>query len=214
MGSVVLNAKPLDLTSAKNKQLKKRALHNVMAAKKWQLFDRNDAYRQWLGRVNLVVEYKLLDVADISEDHLFDLLVEALDGELSNINKLEDFKRFDVVTLIQPLLHWQLATVLSQHVPERFTLPNGKRAKIDYSGSPPVVAAKLQWFFGCGETPTVCEGKQKLLVHLLSPAQRPLQVTQDLAGFWSGSYHAVKKDMKGRYPKHAWPDNPEQYITD
>ena len=79
---------------------------------------------------------------------------------------------------------------------------------IDYTQSPPVLAVKLQEMFGCEETPTIADGRVELLVHLLSPAGRPLQITQDLAGFWRSSYQDVKKDMKGRYPKHPWPDDP------
>jgi ATP-dependent helicase HrpB len=71
-----------------------------------------------------------------------------------------------------------------------------------------VLAVKLQEMFGCEETPTIAGGRVRLLVHLLSPAQRPLQVTQDLAGFWRSSYQEVKREMKGRYPKHPWPDDP------
>jgi ATP-dependent helicase HrpB len=80
--------------------------------------------------------------------------------------------------------------------------------KIDYRQNPPVLAVKLQEMFGCEVTPAVAGGRIPLLIHLLSPAGRPLQVTQDLAGFWRSSYTAVKKEMKGRYPKHPWPDDP------
>ena len=73
-----------------------------------------------------------------------------------------------------------------------------------------MLAVKLQEMFGCENTPTVARGRVSLLIHLLSPAQRPLQVTQDLAGFWRSGYHEVKKEMKGRYPKHPWPEDPLQ----
>ena len=78
------------------------------------------------------------------------------------------------------------------------------------AGEVPVLAVRLQEMFGCATTPTVAGGRVPVLLHLLSPAQRPLQVTRDLAGFWASSYHAVKKDMKGQYPKHHWPDDPLQ----
>ena len=88
------------------------------------------------------------------------------------------------------------------------TVPTGSRIAIDYSQSPPVLAVKLQEMFGQRETPRVAQGRLPLTLHLLSPAGRPLQVTQDLASFWANSYSEVKKDMKGRYPKHPWPDDP------
>ena len=93
-------------------------------------------------------------------------------------------------------------------MPARLTVPSGSSIRIDYSQSPPVLAVKLQEMFGCEQTPTVLAGQVALVVHLLSPAGRPLQVTQDLAGFWRTSYREVQKEMKGRYPKHPWPDDP------
>ena len=87
-------------------------------------------------------------------------------------------------------------------------MPSGSVIPVDYSQDPPVLAVKLQEMFGCEETPTVADGKVAVLVHLLSPAGRPLQVTRDLAGFWGSSYQEVKREMKGRYPKHPWPDDP------
>ena len=87
-------------------------------------------------------------------------------------------------------------------------VPSGSSIALDYSQSPPVLAVKLQEMFGCETTPTLADGKVELVVHLLSPAGRPLQVTQDLAGFWRSSYHEVRKEMRGRYPKHPWPDDP------
>jgi ATP-dependent helicase HrpB len=89
-------------------------------------------------------------------------------------------------------------------------VPTGSRIRIDYSETPPVLAVRLQEMFGSADTPRIAGGRQVLKLHLLSPAQRPVQVTQDLAGFWKGSYAEVKKDMKGRYPKHHWPDDPLQ----
>jgi ATP-dependent helicase HrpB len=87
-------------------------------------------------------------------------------------------------------------------------VPSGSQIKLDYCQQPPVLAVKLQEMFQCQDTPKLVNGKQSVLVHLLSPAGRPLQVTQDLAGFWRSSYQEVKKEMKGRYPKHPWPDDP------
>jgi len=88
-------------------------------------------------------------------------------------------------------------------------VPSGSSYAIDYTTAPPVLAVKLQEMFGCIDTPAVLNGQVALTVHLLSPAGRPLQVTQDLAGFWQTSYQDVRKDMKGRYPKHPWPEDPQ-----
>jgi ATP-dependent helicase HrpB len=92
--------------------------------------------------------------------------------------------------------------------PLQMMVPSGSRIRIDYSGEAPVLAVKLQELFGLAAGPTVCDGRVPLLLHLLSPAGRPIQVTSDLRGFWDGSYQQVKKELKGRYPKHPWPDDP------
>jgi len=87
-------------------------------------------------------------------------------------------------------------------------VPSGNRNRVDYSSDPPVLAVKLQELFGATETPTVGGGCVPVVLHLLSPAGRPLQVTQDLPSFWRGAYARVRADMRGRYPKHPWPEDP------
>ncbi|MCH2222829.1 MAG: hypothetical protein MK097_21275, partial [Dechloromonas sp.] len=126
------------------------------------------------------------------------------------VRKLDDFARLDLQAILTGMLAWPLPLDLERLVPERISVPSGSSIRVDYTQHPPVLAVKLQEMFGCESTPTVAYGKVSLMVHLLSPAQRPLQVTQDLAGFWRGSYQDVKKEMKGRYPKHPWPDDPLQ----
>jgi len=104
-------------------------------------------------------------------------------------------------------LGWENRRTLDEVAPEAWLLPSGTRKRIDYeAGDVPVLAARLQEFFGCGETPRLCG--QSLMLHLLSPAGRPVQITQDLDGFWGRSYPAVKKELMGRYPRHYWPDDP------
>jgi ATP-dependent helicase HrpB len=97
---------------------------------------------------------------------------------------------------------------LDELAPTHLVVPSGSRIPIDYSGDVPVLAVRLQELFGLAQTPATAGGRQPLLIHLLSPAGRPVQVTQDLASFWRTGYPAVKKELKGRYPKHHWPDDP------
>ena len=93
--------------------------------------------------------------------------------------------------------------------PTHFSVPSGSRIPIDYtSGDTPVLAVRLQEMFGATETPAIADGKLPLLIHLLSPAGRPVQISRDLKSFWAHGYYEVKKDMMGRYPKHHWPDDP------
>ncbi len=110
--------------------------------------------------------------------------------------------------LLRPLLEWPLPRELERLAPLRLEVPSGSRVALDYSASPPVLAVKLQEMFGCEETPRIAGGRVQVQLHLLSPARRPLQVTQDLAGFWRGPYAEVRREMRGRYPKHPWPEDP------
>ncbi|MDP1992441.1 MAG: ATP-dependent helicase HrpB [Syntrophales bacterium] len=117
---------------------------------------------------------------------------------------------FTCESLLQALmgrLGWEHRRILDEVAPETWLLPSGTRKRLDYeAGDVPVIAARLQEFFGCRETPRLCG--QPLMLHLLSPAGRPVQITQDLDGFWERSYPAVKKELMGRYPRHYWPDDP------
>jgi ATP-dependent helicase HrpB len=124
------------------------------------------------------------------------------------IKKQADFKSFDLMSVLSGMLSWPLPKHLDELAPLKCKLPSGNQCKIDYLQSPPALKMKLQEMFGARRTPQVAQGKVSLMLHLLSPAQRPLQITQDIEGFWSGSYQEIKKEMKGRYPKHPWPDEP------
>lgn len=144
---------------------------------------------------------------DLSDTALLDSLEDWLAPWLDAINKGSDFARLDMSSILRSRLDWSLQQALDQLAPERLQVPSGSRIRVDYSQTPPVLAVKLQEMFGCTDTPTL-GFNTPVTLHLLSPAQRPLQVTQDLAGFWRGSYHEVRKEMKGRYPKHPWPEDP------
>jgi ATP-dependent helicase HrpB len=145
---------------------------------------------------------------DLSDEALLATLEEWLLPFLGPVRRLEDFQKLDLKAIMHARLPWPLPLDLERLAPERIAVPSGSVIPIDYCQETPVLAVKLQEMFGCEETPTVADGKVPLLVHLLSPAQRPLQVTRDLAGFWRSSYQDVKREMKGRYPKHPWPDDP------
>ncbi|AXK46948.1 ATP-dependent helicase HrpB [Brachybacterium saurashtrense] len=121
--------------------------------------------------------------------------------------------RIDLVAALRTLLPWPKAAELDALVPERLPVPSGSTARIDYpapddAAGRPVVAVKLQELFGLAETPRLVRGRVPVLFHLLSPARRPLAVTDDLRSFWDGPYREVRKEMRGRYPKHPWPEDP------
>ena len=112
------------------------------------------------------------------------------------------------MTLYLQQLEWSLQQKLNELLPVQIKVPSGSNIRIDYSHDTPVLAVKLQEMFGQDKHPCLLGGRLPLSVHLLSPARRPVQVTQDLPGFWKSSYFAVRKDLRGRYPKHPWPENP------
>lgn len=147
---------------------------------------------------------------DLSDQALLDGLEQWLAPYLSGITRRAHLTRLDLSQALRGLLPWEQARRLDELVPTHVTVPSGSRVPIDYSGEIPVLAVRLQEMFGCADTPRIAGGKVALLLHLLSPARRPMQVTQDLASFWANAYHAVKADLKGQYPKHWWPDDPMQ----
>ncbi len=164
---------------------------------------------QWCARVSLLRSIEGGENwPDLSEEALLATLENWLAPYLNQVNLQQDFKKLDLKNILHALLSREQQQQLNRLAPPRLVVPSGSSIAIDYRESPPVLAVKLQEMFGCEQSPTVIAGKVPLLVHLLSPAGRPLQITQDLAGFWRSSYHQVKKEMKGRYPKHPWPDDP------
>jgi ATP-dependent helicase HrpB len=145
---------------------------------------------------------------DLGDDWLAVHLEEWLPPWLAGVRTLADLQRLDLHAILKGLLPWDLQRRLDEGVPTHIAVPSGSRIAIDYVGDAPVLAVKLQELFGLAETPTVAWGRVPLLLHLLSPARRPIQVTGDLRSFWNTTYPEVKKELKGRYPRHPWPDDP------
>ena len=146
---------------------------------------------------------------DVSNEALIADLDTWLGPHLVAVASRTDLARLDPGEILLGRLTWQQRSRLDQLAPTHFTAPTGSRLSIDYSDTAaPVVRVRLQEMFGQTDTPRLMEGRVPLTFHLLSPAHRPVQVTQDLASFWKSSYFDVRKDMKGRYPKHPWPDDP------
>jgi ATP-dependent RNA helicase HrpB len=128
---------------------------------------------------------------------------------LDSIKSLKQLKKIDIYTILLSLLSWQKRQDLEHLLPTHYQAPSGSHIKLQYlPGESPVLAVRLQEMFGATETPAFYHGKLPALIHLLSPARRPVQVTADLASFWQNTYPAVKKELAGRYPKHYWPDDP------
>ncbi|HAJ45231.1 MAG TPA: ATP-dependent helicase HrpB [Alphaproteobacteria bacterium] len=145
---------------------------------------------------------------DFGDGALLETLKDWLLPFLGNVSRASDFARADVHQALKAQLTWEQSKRLDQLAPVALDVPSGSTIRIDYAGEVPVLAVRLQEMFGLTETPTVGGGRVPVLLHLLSPARRPVQVTRDLKSFWANGYPLVKKDLKGRYPKHHWPDDP------
>ena len=145
---------------------------------------------------------------DFSESALLTNLPQWLGPYLDDVNSVAQLRRVDLQQALRSRLNWAERKQLDDLAPVRIKVPGGSNVRIDYSGAQPVLAVKLQELFGLADSPCIAGGKIPVLIHLLSPAGRPLQVTADLKSFWENGYQEVKKEMKGRYPKHPWPDDP------
>ena len=146
---------------------------------------------------------------DVSDGALLDNMSDWLGPYLNGITRRTHLSRLDMPAILRSRLEWKQAQQLDQDAPTHLEAPSGSRLKLEYTpGESPVLAVKLQEMFGLADTPRVARGRVPVTLHLLSPARRPIQVTQDLKGFWERTYSEVKKELKGRYPKHPWPDDP------
>ncbi|MDM2836083.1 ATP-dependent helicase HrpB [Citrobacter sp. Cpo091] len=155
---------------------------------------------------NWLPEY---DWPAVDEDSLLASLETWLLPHMSGVHSLRALKALNVGQALRGLLDWSMLQRLDSELPAHYTVPTGSRIAIRYhEDNPPVLAVRMQEMFGEAKTPTIAQGRVPLVLELLSPAQRPLQVTSDLSAFWQGSYREVQKEMKGRYPKHVWPDDP------
>jgi ATP-dependent helicase HrpB len=167
----------------------------------------SDAARRLLARVALV-RARGADLPDMSEAALLDTLEDWLLPFLAGVRSAQEWKDFDILPALRAMLDHRQMQLVDREAPAHFTTPLGRRIPIDYSGEAPEIALRLQEMFGQTTHPTVAG--QPLRVTLLSPAGRPLQTTMDIPGFWVTSYADVRKDMRGQYPRHPWPEDPTE----
>lgn len=151
-----------------------------------------------------------LEVPDTSETNLLKHLEDWLLPHLNKENSLDKLKALDLHAILLSQLSWDTQQQINSLAPTHISVPSGSRISIDYSEDVPVLAVRLQEMFGLATTPCILNGQYPLMIHLLSPAHRPTQITQDLASFWQNTYHDVKKELKIKYKKHYWPDDPLQ----
>jgi ATP-dependent helicase HrpB len=167
----------------------------------------------WRQRIAFLrgVEGEGGDWPDLSDAALLARLEDWLAPFLSGVTRRAHLARVDLKAALEALLDWKLKKKLDEAAPTHIAVPSGSRIAIDYSDpASPVLGVRLQEMFGAVDTPRLAGGRVPLLLHLLSPARRPVQVTRDLASFWKNGYAAVRADLRGQYPKHFWPDDPLQ----
>ncbi len=206
LGSLVMQDAPLrdpddDLVAA--------ALLGVVRRRGLQSLPWNRHSTQLRQRIAFLHEMDPAAWPDTSDGGLLGTLEAWLAPTLHGLRRWDDVQRVSLTDALMAMLPWQRRGELDALAPTHFTLPRGARAAIDYSDpTAPVLAVRLQELFGVDDTPCIGHERVPLTLHLLSPARRPVQITRDLAGFWRTSYLDVRKDMKGRYPKHDWPADP------
>lgn len=164
---------------------------------------------QWRDRIGFLRATEGQDWPDLSDHALKETVSIWLAPHLSGIQSVADISVQTLTDALHSHLPWEMQRRLEQDAPTHFVAPTGNSHPIDYeSEGAPVLAIRVQELFGLKEHPTIARGRLPLTLHLLSPAHRPIQITRDLPGFWNGSWASVKADMRGRYPRHSWPDNP------
>ena len=171
----------------------------------------DEAHEAWQARVMSLRQWRPNESwPDVSNQNLLDTVDEWLAPFLQAVTKASDFLKLDVHGILSSLLPWELASKLDKLAPAKQEVPSGSMIRINYfpDGRPPVMEVRLQEMFGLPETPAVNEGRMKVVLHLLSPGYKPVQVTQDLKSFWNTTYAEVRKELRTRYPKHSWPEDP------
>lgn len=169
----------------------------------------NDTAREWQARVLSLRAWRGEEWPDVSDEALLRDLEDWLAPHLDGISRRSHLAKLDLLEILNARFDYATRQRLHQLAPTHIDVPTGSRIRLDYKPpNAPALEVKLQEMFGCTDTPTVNEGRTKVVLHLLSPGQKPIAVTADLAGFWARGYADVKKDMKGRYPRHPWPDDP------
>ena len=212
LGAIVLNAKPLRLADASEQA--KSAIATAMLegirsiglhALPW-----TESAREWCLRVQSLRHWQPEESwPDVSDESLLATLEAWLAPHLEGVSRRSHLDKLELGGILNSMLDYPQQQALAKRAPTHLTVPTGNRYALAYTpGQAPALEVKLQEMFGEATTPTVCEGRVRVVLHLLSPGRKPIAVTADLASFWARSYFEVKKDLRGRYPRHPWPDDP------
>ncbi len=208
IGSILLKSRAIQNISPDDRN---KAICNAVKKEGEQLLDFNPEVIQWQNRVLSLRAWRPDEAwPDVSTTVLLESCETWLTPYLQKVNKPDDLKRISLTEVLDYHLDYSLRLQLERLAPSKIQVPSGSFIKLAYfaDGSQPVLAVRLQEMFGLAETPRINDGRISLLLHLLSPGFKPVQITSDLHSFWNNAYYEVRKELRSRYPKHVWPDNP------
>jgi ATP-dependent helicase HrpB len=208
IGSIVLRSKPL---AKPNEEQRVAAICKALEKEATSLLNISESFTRLQNRIlSLRIWNKEEAWLDVTSETLFANTQTWLAPYLTNVREPEDLKRVDLAEALLNSLEYEKQIALNKLAPSIFEVPSSSKIAIEYfvNGAAPVLSVRLQEVFGLSDTPTLNNGKVKVNLHLLSPGYKPVQVTSDLKSFWDNLYHEVKKELKRRYPKHAWPEDP------
>ena len=208
VGDLIVSSKPLPVVDS---PLKTEVLLNVVKTEGLKLFNWDENALQWQARLACLHIWRPEEEwPDVSNEALLASVEDWLAPFLTDVKRREDFAKLDLLMMLNTVLSWEQSQKLDKLVPAKITVPSGSAITIEYKqeGSLPVLAVRLQEMFGLVDTPAINEGRTALLLHLLSPGYKPVQVTQDLKSFWGNTYPDVRKELRVRYQKHHWPEDP------
>ncbi|EJI9867154.1 ATP-dependent helicase HrpB [Salmonella enterica] len=207
IGQLTVNVQPLAKPS---EEVLHQAMLNGIRDKGLAILNWTPEAEQFRLRLHCAAKWlPEYDWPAVDEASLLATLENWLLPHMTGVQSLRGLKSLNVAQALRGLLNYPMQQRLDSELPGHYTVPTGSRITIRYhEDNPPALAVRMQEMFGEASTPTLAQGRVPLVLELLSPAQRPLQITRDLSAFWQGAYREVQKEMKGRYPKHVWPDDP------
>lgn len=208
IGNIVLQSKPLPDPDESHLV---QAISDAIKTEGERLLNFDNDVQQWQNRILSLRKWNpQANWPEVSVSYLLQTNMDWLGPYLNQVKKPEDLKKLNIKEILQNSLDWEKQQELDCLAPEKIEVPSGSKIRIAYleNGEPPILAVRLQETFGLADTPKLNDGKNAVLMHLLSPGFKPVQVTSDLKSFWDNTYFEVRKELKRRYPKHSWPDDP------
>ena len=209
LGPLILESKPSNAGVAADARLK--IIAEQIRASEMRILGNVEERRAFQARVCSLHRWRPDELwPDMTDNYLMETVEQWIGPFVEGITRQSELEKLDIVMILKTILDWDKQQRIDQLAPTKLQVPSGSSIKVHYSleGEPPVLEVRLQEMFGLGDTPTVNDGRIKVKLHLLSPGYKPVQVTQDLKSFWETTYHEVRKELRIRYPRHHWPEDP------